>query len=149
MPSTPDTSLIKISGQLSENSDELEKFLKQLSCSADDNAIDRVISLYQKTIVTLEQDIWKNNPSEKDIRKYQNAFTVIEKLYELKTVDTRYNFKIVIPVADRPQHLKHCLNSLFALCKNYNYGGFKNQKFNKNKRNRIKKTNFKLYDFMH
>ena len=131
MPSTLDTSLIKISGQLPENSDELEKFLKQLACSADDNAIDRVISLYQKTIVTLEQDIWKNNPSENDIRQYQNAFTVIEKLYELKTVDTRYNFKIVIPVADRPQHLKHCLNSLLTLCKSYNYGGFKNKKFNK------------------
>ncbi|NOQ87372.1 MAG: hypothetical protein GQ550_00460, partial [Gammaproteobacteria bacterium] len=131
MPSTLDTSLTRISGQFSENSDELEVFLKQLSRSADDNAIDRVISLYKKTIVRLEQDIWKNNPSQKDIKQYQNSFTILEKLHELKTVDTRYSFKIIIPVADRPQHLKHCLNSLLTLCKNYGYGGFKNRKFNK------------------
>jgi len=131
MPSTLDTSLIKISDQLSENSDELEKFLKQLSCSADDNAIDRVIALYQKTVVELEQDIWKKNPSPEDITQYQNAFSVIEKLHELKAVDTRYCFKIVIPVADRPQHLKHCLNSLLVLSEKYGYGGFKNQRYEK------------------
>ena len=93
MPSTLDTPFIKITDQLSEDSDELEKFLKQLSSSADDNAIDRVISLYQKKVVTLEQSIWKSNPTQKDIRKYQNSFNVLEKLHELKSVDTRYDFK--------------------------------------------------------
>jgi len=131
MISALDTSLLQKNKQLSENSDELDHFLKQLSQSADDNAIDHVIALYEKTIVALEQKIWKNKPTQKDIEHYQNAFIVLEKLHKLKTTDTRYNFKIVIPVADRPQHLKHCLDSLLTLCKSYAYGGYKDKLFNK------------------
>ena len=122
---------LKRSRQLSENTDELDNLLQQLSQSADDNAIDRVISLYTKTIVALEQEIWNSKPTAKNIKQYQDAFSVLEKLHELKTTDGRYNFKIVIPVADRPQHLKHCLDSLLKLCKLYGYGGFKNQHFEK------------------
>ena len=131
MISALDTSLLQKTRRFSENSDELEIFLKQLSQSADDNAVDRVISLYTKTIVALEQKIWNNKPTQEKIEQYQNAFLVLEKLHELKTVDDRYNFKIVIPVADRPQHLKHCLDSLLRLCKCYGYGGYKNKRFNK------------------
>ncbi len=131
MISALDTSLLQKTRQVSENSAELDNFLKQLSQTADDNAIDRVISLYKKTIVTLEQEIWKTKPTLENIEQYQNAFIVLEKLHELKTADTRYNFKIVIPVADRPQHLKQCLVSLLTLCKSYGYGGYKNKQFNK------------------
>ncbi len=131
MTSAPDASLLQKTRPSSEYSDELENFLKQLSQSADDNAIDRVITLYKKTIVTLEQKIWKENPTTEDIEQYQDAFKLLEKLHQLKTTDSRYNFKIVIPVADRPQHLKHCLNSLLTLCKSYTYGGYKNKQFNK------------------
>ncbi len=131
MISALDASLLQKTRQFSKNSDELENFLKQLSQSADDNAINRVISLYKKTIVRLEQEIWNNKPTQENIKQYQNAFLVLEKLHELKTADTRYNFKIVIPVADRPQHLKHCLESLLRLCRSYSYGGYKNKQFNK------------------
>ncbi len=131
MISALDTSLLQKNKLSAESSDELKNFLKQLSQSADDNAIDRVIRLYEKTIVSLEQEIWKNKPTATDIEQYQNAFLVLEKLHELKTTDTRYHFKIVIPVADRPQHLKHCLDSLHTLCKSYGYGGYKNKRFNK------------------
>ena len=131
MISALDTSLLQKTRPLSENPDELDDFLKQLSQSADDNAIDRVISLYKNTIVRLEQKIWKNKTIQEDIEQYQNTFIILEKLHELKTTDTRYNFKIVIPVADRPQHLKHCLDSLLTLCKCYGYGGYKNKQFNK------------------
>ena len=126
-----DTSLLQQGKQFDENSDELDKFLRQLSRSADDNAINRVISLYKKEIVKTEQVIWQQTPSVYDIEQYQNAFAFLEKLYELKSVDTRYDFKIVIPVADRPQHLKHCLDSLLTLCRSYNYGGFKDNQYHK------------------
>jgi len=131
MISALDTSLLQKNQQSAESSDELKKLLKQLSQSADDNAIDRVIKLYQETIVTLEQKIWETKPTAADIEQYQDAFLVLEKLHNLKTIDDRYNFKIVIPVADRPQHLKHCLDSLLTLCKHYGYGGYKNKQFNK------------------
>lgn len=131
MISALNTSLLKKVNASSTHSDELENFLKQLSHSADDNAINRVIALYKKTIVSLEQEIWKNKPTAEDIKQHQNAFKLLEKLYQLKTTDSRYHFKIVIPVADRPQHLKNCLDSLLTLCKSYGYGGYKNKQFTK------------------
>ena len=111
------------------NDADLDNILKQLSQSADDRAIVKVISLFKKTITKLEHNIWKNAPTENNIKQYQNTFKALEKLYELKTSDERYNFKIVIPVADRPQHLKQCLNSLLRLCKSYEYGGFNNNHY--------------------
>ena len=131
MNSVLDTSLLQHGKQLDKNSAELDNFLKQLARSADDNAIDRVISLYKKEIVKLEREIWQQLPSKEDIDEYQNAFAVLEKLYQLKSTDTRYDFKIVIPVADRPKHLKHCLDSLFTLCESYNYGGRKKNRYHK------------------
>lgn len=121
----------KIAGGTSLNTVELDNLIKQLSQTADDNAIDRVISLYNKSILKHEQDIWQDNPTDKEIEQYQNSFKVLEKLYELKTSDQRFEFKIVIPVADRPQHLKQCLDSLLMLCQSYQYGGFKNDRFSK------------------
>ena len=126
-----DTTLLQQGKQLDENSVELDRLLKQLSRSADDNAIDRVISLYKAEIVKLEKEIWQQAPSQQDVENYQNAFIVLEKLYQLKSADTRHSFKIVIPVADRPQHLKHCLDSLYTLCETYRYGGLKDQQYHK------------------
>ncbi|NOQ89977.1 MAG: hypothetical protein GQ549_03425 [Gammaproteobacteria bacterium] len=131
MKSVIDNSLLEKTEKITADSVELNNFLEQLSQSADDNAIDRVISLYKKTILKLEKEIWTEKPGASEIKKYQNSFKVLEKLYELRTLDTRYNFKIIIPVADRPQHLKHCLNSLLTLCETYGYGGRKNNQFNK------------------
>ena len=54
-----DTTLLQQGKQLDENSAELDRLLKQLSRSADDNAIDRVISLYKGEIVKLEKQTWK------------------------------------------------------------------------------------------
>jgi hypothetical protein len=122
--------------ELNIKSAELDKHLQQLSLSADEGTIDNgsiddVIRLYKQTIKKLEQYIWKNSPSLENIRLYQNTFKNMEALYKLKTVDDRYDFKIVIPVADRPQHLKQCLDSLLTLCQSYLYGGFKNAHFTK------------------
>jgi len=126
MNSVTDPTLLHKTRHLGDNPAELDKFLKKLSETADDNAINRVISLYDKTIKKHELDIWKDASGIEKISQYQNAFKVLEKLYQLKTRDDRYNFKIVIPVADRPQHLDHCLKSLLALCKSYEYGGISN-----------------------
>lgn len=122
--------------ELNSHNAELDKYLQQLSKSVndgdiDDRCIDEVIALYKKTIIKLEQYLWKKNPTIENIKLYQNTFKTLEGLYTLKKNDDRYNFKIVIPVADRPQHLKQCLTSLLTLCKSYEYGGFKNNSFSK------------------
>ncbi len=113
------------------NPEALNSILKQLSQLEDDKAITRVINLYKESIKKLEKKFWEKQPATEQLRQYQNAFHVLEKLHELKTEDHRHNFKIVIPVADRPQHLKQCLDSLQTLCRLYQYGGFKNNHFDK------------------
>ena len=120
----------------SSHNAELDKHLQQLTQSAadektDNQSIEEIISLYKKTIVKLEQHIWHGHHSKENLKLYQNMFKTLEGLYNLKTSDDRYSFKIVIPVADRPQHLQQCLNSLLTLCKCYKYGGFKNNQFTK------------------
>jgi hypothetical protein len=115
---------------------ELGKHLQQLSQSADDGTIDNasiddVIRLYLQTIKKLEHYIWQNNPSAENIVLYQDTFKNLEALYRLKTQDERHDFKIVIPVADRPQHLRQCLQSLLTLCHSYQYGGLEKNRFTK------------------
>jgi len=135
-------SAFQLDRQITENAElnlhnaELDRYIQQFSQSAnngtiDNNSINEAISLFKKTIVKLEQHIWHKTPSQDHIKLYQNTFKTLESLYTLKANDDRYNFKIVIPVADRPQHLKQCLNSLLTLCKSYEYGGFKDEQFPK------------------
>ncbi|RDH81134.1 MAG: hypothetical protein DIZ80_13540 [endosymbiont of Galathealinum brachiosum] len=96
-----------------------------------DNAKE-LINLYNQAIPLIEKNLWKNEIAETELRDYQNLFHDLENIISSdKTPDTRYNFIIAIPVADRPQHLKSCLNSIFELCTKYNYGGFENGLFKK------------------
>ncbi|MCG6939568.1 MAG: hypothetical protein LJE83_15545 [Gammaproteobacteria bacterium] len=123
--------LITEDASLKLKNDELDNIINQLSRSADDKAIVKVIALLKVAINKLEQKIWQQTPSKKNIKQYQDTFKALEKLYELKSSDERFNFMIVIPVADRPQHLKQCLDSLLTLCRSYEYGGFKYNRFTK------------------
>jgi hypothetical protein len=113
------------------NETDIHKILQQLSHSEDDRAILKVISLFKKAIKRIEQKMWQQQPSARDIKHYQSTFKALEKVYELRNRDERCNFRIVIPVADRPQHLKQCLNSLLTLCRSYEYGGFSNSQYSK------------------
>ena len=91
------------------------------------NNIDNVIALYHQAIPLIEKNIWKNDNIETGIIEYQQLFRELEALISHnKTSDLRHHFIIAIPVADRPQHLNTCLNSILELCKIYNYGGLNN-----------------------
>ncbi|MBE9525377.1 MAG: hypothetical protein IME94_00245 [Proteobacteria bacterium] len=58
---------------------------------------------------------------------YQSLFREQQALlnlsYNSSNKDRSYNFILSIPIADRPEHLKGCLESIFQLCKLYSYGG--------------------------
>jgi len=43
----------------------------------------------------------------------------------------QHHFVLVIPIADRPQHLQSCLHSLLKLCQTYQYGGFEHGRYKK------------------
>jgi len=65
------------------------------------------------------------------LESYHAAFQEMERLIALKGDDDRHQFVIVIPVADRPQHLKSCLDSLLHLCRSFGYGGFADHRYRK------------------
>ena len=63
------------------------------------------------------------------IRLYQQLFRQMEALIAQQGSDHRHRFVIVIPVADRPQHLNNCLHSLLRLCQLFHYGGCTDGKY--------------------
>ncbi|MDD5328779.1 MAG: hypothetical protein PHX38_02160 [Sulfuricella sp.] len=65
------------------------------------------------------------------IESYQAAFRQLEQLIAEQGNDDRHKFVIVIPVADRPQHLQSCLDSLLHLCRAFGYGGFADGRYGK------------------
>jgi len=99
--------------------------------SDDSYNINNLIDLYDDAIALIEQRLWSDEPDEKDINEYQKLFHELETLISQSESDDRYSFIIAIPVADRPQHLESCLQSLLNLCKYFNYGGIKDNQFSK------------------
>lgn len=98
---------------------------------SDEKSIDEAITRHKADITEHEKKLWSGSPDTAQIQTYQNSFKQLETLYQKKLYDDRYNFKIVIPVADRPKHLKHCLDSLLTLCHYYAYGGIENNRYKK------------------
>src|SRR5574340_1817855 len=57
------------------------------------------------------------------LASYQALFREQEALIRLRGHDNRHRFILAIPVADRPPHLKACLESIHQVCTLFDYGG--------------------------
>ena len=91
---------------------------------------DLAIAAQRAALAALEERLWQNGFDESRLADYQAAFRRLEDLIAAGT-DDRHNFVIVIPVADRPQHLRSCLDSLLELCRTFGYGGMENGRYRK------------------
>ena len=106
-----------------------EKKLQQIKQQENSQQDNHIIALYEKTFPLLEQQLWKpdNHHFAQQLKNYQNLFREQEDLLQLSETSAadhkRYNFILSIPIADRPEHLKACLESIYQLCKLYAYGG--------------------------
>jgi len=90
------------------------------------------IKLYQTCIPIIEKIMWQGQFDSDLLDIYQQCFIELENLIpDITALDNRHEFIIAIPVADRPQHLKSCLHSIYTLCETYNYGGSQNGKYRK------------------
>ncbi|MBI4753966.1 MAG: glycosyltransferase family 2 protein [Betaproteobacteria bacterium] len=67
--------------------------------------------------------LWAGGFNPDRLGSYQAAFRGLEQLIAAQGHDDRHEFVIVIPVADRPQHIRTCLDSLLELCRAFGYGG--------------------------
>ena len=81
-------------------------------------------AIYQQVIRRFENLIWLNKiPSAEELSVYQKLFREMEQVISHLEEDHRSHFVVVIPVADSPQQLKSCLQSLYTQCLLYHYGG--------------------------
>jgi hypothetical protein len=105
---------------------------RQISITDRDNSQSAsLIELIDSATLFLEQEMpHKAYPADL-LDLHQQLFLEMESLIADQGPDRRYRFMVVIPVADRPQHLQSCLNSLYALCRRFGYGGFAAQKYTK------------------
>ncbi|MDP1607214.1 MAG: hypothetical protein Q8L93_11355 [Rhodocyclaceae bacterium] len=74
-------------------------------------------------IAAIEPQLWAGGTLDESLLPpYQAAFRRLEQLRSAPC----HKFIIVIPVADRPQHLQACLGSLLEQCQAFGYGGMAN-----------------------
>ena len=90
-----------------------------------------LVELYESAAAFVEEKMWKTGYQDATLELYQRLFREMESHMACDGNDKRFEFVVVIPVADRPQHLENCLNSLLGLCLRFGYGGISNCKHNK------------------
>ncbi|MBF0471989.1 MAG: hypothetical protein HQL48_11535 [Gammaproteobacteria bacterium] len=97
----------------------------KLNPESEQRTITEGAQLYRQLIERFERMMWERDLEEEALCHYQQLFQELEELLALQAVDDRYRFVVIIPVAERPQHLHHCLQSLLRLCKRFHYGGIR------------------------
>lgn len=78
---------------------------------------------YRDALDWLEPRVWAADAEADLLAQYQGLYREFEQLRDAMEDDRRHHFVVVIPVADRPEHLHSCLSSLLELCRLYRYGG--------------------------
>jgi hypothetical protein len=83
-----------------------------------------LIDLYDQCYPMLESALWNGNADFDGLLEcYQSLFREQERLIQQRPTDDRHHFILSIPVADRPAHLRTCLESIYQLCERFSYGG--------------------------
>lgn len=114
------------------SNNELNSLNKKLSTLTNKPNIAELINTYNSAIPIIEEEMWEKGITDTTLEIYQTLFHELENLHASHSkTDNRHCFIITIPIADRPQHLKECLNSIFTLCEKFNYGGMHHGVFNK------------------
>jgi hypothetical protein len=91
--------------------------------------LDALIALYEPCYPLLEQAMWSGAADFHPLlADYQALFREQEALIRQRcdtdqVSDDRHHFIVAIPVADRPPHLRACLESLYQACTLFDYGG--------------------------
>lgn len=117
---------------LSDYNTQLQTILKQKG----DQQKKSLIALYDHIYPLVEKELWHSDAFEPLLDMYQGLFreqnAIIEQLESTSSDNSsRHEFILSIPIADRPEHLRACLESIFQLCHLYAYGGKTNGFFSK------------------
>jgi hypothetical protein len=85
----------------------------------------------ESEVAAAEAALWANGYDATKLADYQAAHRRLEALIAAAGDDRRHKFVVFVPVADRPQQLAACLDSLLALCRAYGYGGMRDGRWTK------------------
>ena len=103
--------------------------LAALTLPADTDSLASRIECYEQCYPVLEKALWSGAPDfEPLLECYQALFreqgALIRQHAGIEGEHSKpYHFILSIPVADRPPHLRACLESIYQLCKRFAYGG--------------------------
>ncbi len=98
--------------------------LAAIADPADTETPSSLIDLYEGCYPLLEAALWNGRVDFDDLLDcYQSLFREQERLIQRQPTDDRHHFILSIPVADRPAHLRTCLESIYQLCEQFSYGG--------------------------
>ena len=90
---------------------------------------DSLVDRYEQCYPLLEKALWSGESDFASLLDcYQSLFREQEALIRRKVEvagahDERHHFILSVPVADRPHHLRACLESIYQLCTIFAYGG--------------------------
>jgi hypothetical protein len=102
----------------------LAEIARQLHSASDPDAL---IALYEQCYPLLERAMWASDADFHPLLEtYQALFREQEALIAQRGRDERHHFIIAIPIADRPPHLRACLESIRQVCEAFGYGGKQN-----------------------
>lgn len=93
--------------------------------------LDALCDLYHEAVPIIEGAMWHLGFEPSRLAALQRLYREMEQHLTLQGHRERHHFVIVIPVADRPQHLHSCLESLLQLCQLYGYGGMQEGRYAK------------------
>ena len=110
---------------------ELGAYTDDVELALEHNDLPTLIAVYHDVYPLLEQEIWNGQAFHSTLELYQSLFREQEALIQRAGNDRRYHFILSIPVADRPQHVKCCLESIYQQCVTYGYGGCSNGIFSR------------------
>jgi hypothetical protein len=85
--------------------------------------LNELLTIYDKAAASLEQRLYDNDYPDALMQQHRLLYQEMESQITNMGRDYRHDFIIVIPVADRPLHLKNCLGTLLSLCERFAYGG--------------------------
>ncbi len=83
-----------------------------------------LLALHEETLTLAEDFFWDRPADSQALSLLQALYREHQQLRNLAPqADKQHSFVVVIPVADRPQQLRNCLQSLLDLCCAFEYGG--------------------------
>ncbi|MCW8930535.1 MAG: hypothetical protein OQL19_09885 [Gammaproteobacteria bacterium] len=116
------------SSKIQELENYKTKFEEILKKESSPQQLDNLIDLYHEIYPVFEKELWESDYFDDMLKLYQNLFQEQELLIQESKFGSnhkkQYDFILSIPIADRPEHLRGCLESIYQLCSLYSYGGY-------------------------